>query len=58
MHSFTEWYRVMWFARNIADGDFSYLWYGQRYTMYIGWEGVRRIFISPSYYPEYTPLSQ
>ncbi len=32
MTEFTEYYRFRWYSLNIADGDFSYLWYGMRYT--------------------------
>jgi hypothetical protein len=32
MITFTEYYRLLHFARQ-ADGNFSYLWYGQRYTV-------------------------
>ena len=32
MKPFTEYYRLLNFARQ-AEGDFSYLWYGMRYTV-------------------------
>lgn len=32
MHSFTEYYRLRWFALEIAQGSFSYLWYGGHFT--------------------------
>jgi len=34
MKNFTEFYKLRWFAREIADGPFSYLWCGTRRTVH------------------------
>ena len=48
MKTFNEWYRLIHFARNRADGDFSYLWCGERWTMTLGWAGVKRTYSDAS----------